>query len=302
MGCFGKSPKPKPNYVIALIGATGAGKSTFMSKATGRTDIKISDDLTSCTQDVQTASLKLKGKQVTLIDTPGFDDTYRSDADILLTIANFLSATEQSEMQLAGLIFLQTVTDDKVYGSEKKRIRLIENILGKDAFPHLILATTKWSQLSNKKIGEAHVEGRKSKEEFWGYMISHGAEVVKHDNTKSSARKIVGKLLDKYTGPIQLQMQRELVQHNSKVALTSAGKIAEAALDESTQDLKRKLEIVDEKDQDEIDDVRKRLDKAEADKKRLHNATVTTEKVVEWLKILTKVAGAVGEVALCLVM
>jgi hypothetical protein len=210
-----------------------------------------------------------------LIDTPGFDDTNRSDADILLIIANFLSATEQSGMQLAGVIFLQPVTATRMQGSEKKRTRLIENILGKDDFPHLILATTQWSQLSNKKDGEARVKERRSKEEFWGYMISHGAEVVKHDDTKASARKIVGKILDKYKEPVQLQMQRELVQHNSKVALTSAGKAAEAALDESTLELKSKMKIVDEKDREEIDDIQENLDKAEAEKKKLHNATVS---------------------------
>jgi hypothetical protein len=32
-------------------------------------------------------------------------------------------------------------------GSEKSRIRLIEKILGEDAFPNLILATTQWSHL-----------------------------------------------------------------------------------------------------------------------------------------------------------
>jgi len=299
---FGKPRKPKPNYVIALIGVTGAGKSTFISKATGRKDIAISDSLTSCTQDVLSVSFKLKGKQVTLIDTPGFDDTNRSDADILLIIANFLSATEQSGMQLAGIIFLQPVTATRMQGSEKKRTRLIENILGKDAFPNVILATTQWSHLKNKKEGEARVKEKVAQEEFWGYMISHGATVVKHDDTKSSARKIVGMILDKQKEPVPLQMQRELVLNDCKVALTSAGKVAEAALDESTLELKKKMQMVNAKDQDEIDDIQEDLDKAEAEKKKLHNATVTTEKVAEWVKILTTVASVAVEVAVCVVM
>lgn len=35
----------------------------------------------------------LDGKMVTLIDTPGFDDTVKSEAEILRLIADFLAAT-----------------------------------------------------------------------------------------------------------------------------------------------------------------------------------------------------------------
>jgi predicted GTPase len=34
--------------------------------------------------------VEIHGKTVTLIDTPGFDDTNRSDTDILRAIANYL--------------------------------------------------------------------------------------------------------------------------------------------------------------------------------------------------------------------
>jgi hypothetical protein len=62
-------------------------------------------------------------------------------------------------------------------GSEKTRIRLIEKILGEDGFPNLILATTQWSHLKNPKEGDARVEERKSQDEFWGYMLKHGARL-----------------------------------------------------------------------------------------------------------------------------
>lgn len=56
--------------------------------------MKISGGLRSCTNIVQTAPpLVLDGKVVTLIDTPGFDDTTKSDTDILKMIAQFLSLT-----------------------------------------------------------------------------------------------------------------------------------------------------------------------------------------------------------------
>ena len=51
-------------------------------------------DLESCTAEVQLADeFTLDGRQVILIDTPGFDDTSKCDADILKIIAAFLATT-----------------------------------------------------------------------------------------------------------------------------------------------------------------------------------------------------------------
>ena len=48
--------------------------------------------LESCTAEVKLADeFTLDGTRVTLIDTPGFDDTSKSDADILEMIAAFLA-------------------------------------------------------------------------------------------------------------------------------------------------------------------------------------------------------------------
>ena len=50
--------------------------------------------LESCTAEVKLADeFVLDGRTVTLIDTPGFDDTSKSDAEILETIAAFLATT-----------------------------------------------------------------------------------------------------------------------------------------------------------------------------------------------------------------
>ena len=48
----------------------------------------------SCTAEVQLANkFDLDGREVTLIDTPGFDDTSKSDAEILKIIAAYLATT-----------------------------------------------------------------------------------------------------------------------------------------------------------------------------------------------------------------
>ena len=50
--------------------------------------------LESCTAEIQVADeFILDGRMVTLIDTPGFDDTTRRDTEILKMIAFFLADT-----------------------------------------------------------------------------------------------------------------------------------------------------------------------------------------------------------------
>lgn len=39
------------------------------------------------TQDIETVECEIRGSRVTLVDTPGFDDSKRSDTEILSLIA-----------------------------------------------------------------------------------------------------------------------------------------------------------------------------------------------------------------------
>ena len=63
----------------------------FINLASG-SNLRIGMLLESCTAEVQFADkFTLDGRAVTLFDTPGFDDTSKSDVDILKMIAAFLA-------------------------------------------------------------------------------------------------------------------------------------------------------------------------------------------------------------------
>lgn len=56
--------------------------------------LQVGMNLESCTPEVQLGDgFVLDGRRVVLIDTPGFDDTTKSDTDILRSIAAFLAST-----------------------------------------------------------------------------------------------------------------------------------------------------------------------------------------------------------------
>ncbi|PVH91351.1 hypothetical protein DM02DRAFT_705229 [Periconia macrospinosa] len=86
----------RSDVFIAVMGMTGAGKSTFISHCTDE-EVAISDAgaLESCTQQVEVHKVGRLSRyaNVYLVDTPGFDDTNRKNTDILKGIANWLGET-----------------------------------------------------------------------------------------------------------------------------------------------------------------------------------------------------------------
>ena len=67
----------------------------FVRMATGRSEIAVNNDLNSQTRAVQSIRcLHPDGRRnIVLVDTPGFDDTDLSDAQILRIIAHWLKKT-----------------------------------------------------------------------------------------------------------------------------------------------------------------------------------------------------------------
>ena len=93
MGATG-SGKTQVNW-ICLVTATRNSPSylQFINRASG-SNLRVGMGLESSTAEVQPADkFTLDGRTVALIDTPGFDDTSKSDMDILKMIAAFFATT-----------------------------------------------------------------------------------------------------------------------------------------------------------------------------------------------------------------
>src|SRR4051794_37978067 len=86
-------------------------------------------------------------KTVFLVDTPGFDDTNRSDVDILKDIAFFLTTMHANRCRLAGVIYLHRITDPRMGGSALKNLEMFQKLCGTGSLPSVILTTTMWGDL-----------------------------------------------------------------------------------------------------------------------------------------------------------
>lgn len=160
---------------------------------------------------------------VYLIDTPGFDDTTRSDTAVLREIAGWLGDSYQNNILLHGIIYLHRITDVRMQGSAKKNLVMFRRLCGQDALTKVVLVTTMWDKVSPAE-GEARERELVDTPEFWGWMVSKGSSCHRHDNTEASARSIVGGLAAHKAPPVATDLQRQLVDEHRSLDQTSAGR------------------------------------------------------------------------------
>ena len=153
------------------MGTTGTGKSTFISLCSGQ-KVEIGHDLEACTSRVQVYTYDHSPSiRIHLVDTPGFDDTNRSDTEVLREIAAWLTDSYSNKIRLNGIIYLHRITDIRLQGSAKKNLIMFKKLCGAEALSSVILTTTMWDSVSPKD-GENREEQLRQTPEFWGWMIS----------------------------------------------------------------------------------------------------------------------------------
>ncbi|KAF5359868.1 hypothetical protein D9756_003459 [Leucocoprinus leucothites] len=241
--------------LIALMGPTGAGKSSFISKATGR-DIGVGHDLQSFTDDVRALRVRVPGtnEDVILVDTPGFDDTHKSDYEILWLIAKWLEQTGLRNIHLRGVLYLHRITDNRMAGTPLRSLELFEKICGPKWFSRVVLVTTMWDDLPNEQIGELREAELKSS--FWKGMIDRGSRTIRHNNHSDSAWRILKLLLEMSEGselpeikPAQMklkpQLQKETADKGKALPKTDAGYELYSQIGEMERRRRRVIETLD---------------------------------------------------------
>src|SRR5207249_2436104 len=86
-------------------------------------------------------------RSLILIDTPGFDDTYKSDTEVLREIAGYLSVAYSNKVKLTGIIYLHRITDPRIQGSAMRNLRMFKKLCGSDSLGKVVLATTWWGKV-----------------------------------------------------------------------------------------------------------------------------------------------------------
>ncbi|KJZ70206.1 hypothetical protein HIM_10392 [Hirsutella minnesotensis 3608] len=254
--------KPRPilkpdDTVVAVMGITGAGKTTFISHFAP--EARVGHTLESCTSEVEIHEIAVGQRKIYLIDTPGFDDTHRSDTDILREVANWLNTAYNNSIKLAGIIYLHRIVDNRMSGSAMRNLRMFKRLCGDNALCCVVLATTMWNQVSPED-GAKREHELSTRAEFWAGMVSKGSEVMRQDNGTISAQQILQYILSQRRR-INLDIQREMASGKT-LDETAAGREVQADMEA----IKRKYE-------EEMADLREEMEEA----RRAHDVRAQEE-------------------------
>jgi hypothetical protein len=222
--------------VIAVMGPTGAGKSSFIQCVTGRKDVRIGHTLSSgnfhysaCllsdhqaeTNEVFAYKFPHKGKTCILVDTPGFDDTNRADNKITEAILTWLRDSMISGQRLNGVIYLHRITDPRMGGTAVKNCRMFRKLVGDNSFKNVILATTFWEEVS-EAVGAKREENLRKNKDFWGAMLEKGAKIARLTQDKQAGLSIIERI--SANSKVVVQAQDEMVNQGKSIKETAAAR------------------------------------------------------------------------------
>lgn len=168
--------------------------------------------------------MQMLGRTVHLIDTPGFNDELRSDAETFQELVYWLGAADDRKFQLSGVIFLHRITDIRFHSSTRQALEIFKALCGKDAFCGTVVATTMWNQVATGEVEKAQDRHAQLKVKLQGDILAFGGRLVSISATEVDPYKIVRHIVRKDLR-LDLAFQKELRRPGCLLHQTTAGKI-----------------------------------------------------------------------------
>nr|XP_029532086.1 GTPase IMAP family member 7-like [Oncorhynchus nerka] len=142
--------RPEQDIRIVLLGKTGGGKSSAGNTIFGQDDVFLSDSSSiSATQKCKAHTKNIKGRNITLIDTPGFFDTDIPEEELKPKIVKCI--TECAPGPHAFLIVLK-VERYTVHENEAVAVAKIETYFSPEAFKYATVLFTHGDQLNGLTV------------------------------------------------------------------------------------------------------------------------------------------------------
>ncbi|KAG1740779.1 uncharacterized protein EDB91DRAFT_1281465 [Suillus paluster] len=137
---------------------------------------KVGHDRESCTQGVTAFAYPHpdgSGRNVVFVDTPGFDDSVRTDYEVFKEIAAWLKKTYKERVTLSGILFFHRITESRMRGTPLRNLSVFKELCGTNALENVILTTTMWDEVPE------HIRSQREqqlKTQFWQEMMSRDPE------------------------------------------------------------------------------------------------------------------------------
>jgi hypothetical protein len=179
-------------------------------------------------------------KRVCLVDTPGFDDTNRSDAEILQEIAFWLVTSYEVGIRLSGIIYLHRITDVRLGGSAVRGLKIFKAICGADNFHGVTMATTFWDKVDDFNRAREDNKQLMSNANFWKDLVDGKCTTRSLTAGKTSAIELITAIAHS-NKRLVLSMQRQLVDQGLRIYDTDAGKVLQESWFQEKSGLQSRL-------------------------------------------------------------
>jgi len=160
------------------------------------------------TFEINSYQFSHRGKSITLVDTPGFDDSNIPDREILMKLLRWLKETQQEGQKLSGILYLHRIDAPKMQGSALRNFGTFKQLCGEGFYKNIMLGTTCWDLVDAKTIGAERETQLRENGGFWHALLQKGSEIVRIPTEKDSARDLIFRLASK--DPAFLQSQVEM--------------------------------------------------------------------------------------------
>jgi len=214
----------KNDKIIAIMGPTGSGKSNLIDTLTQKTKWS-GDSLNSVTQKVR--AVRIPAKDIVLVDTPGFDDTTRSDLEVLRMIAEWLKQTYEDHFKLTGILYLHRISDNRMSGSPHRNLRMLGRLCGSEPAERLVFVTTMWDRTTKNRGDDREKDLRAH---YFKPMLDLGAHDARFTNTPESAWDIISLLLERLAEKKPTLIQEEMVDTRRELIETEAAREVQSDL------------------------------------------------------------------------
>ncbi|KAF8065328.1 P-loop containing nucleoside triphosphate hydrolase protein [Lyophyllum atratum] len=202
------------------MGPTGAGKSTFVNKLMNRIVASVGDDLDSHTMHIQPFLYTRSAGRIVVVDTPGFDNTYIEDHEILSRLADWLAQSHAAKLKLAGVIYFHRINDNRMARTARQNLGVFGALCGQTASKKIILTTTMWNDVSKEEGERTEAQMR---DEFWKEMLALGSRMFRLQDVDYSAKEIVEFILGSDILDVEpLHIQRQMVDDRTEFKDTDA--------------------------------------------------------------------------------